>query len=320
MDQARTWEEFRDACSYSRIPAENMVWADVTGNIGYQAVAIVPIRPNWSGLVPVPGDGRYEWDGFLPIKALPQVLNPEKGYYVTANNYQFPPNYPFREAQHWTAADPYRAARISEFLASGRLHSVADMMQLQNDDLSLPARALIPLLRDTAIADTNVAKARDTLLAWNYVLDKQSIAAGIYEMWQRRIMTNTHDLVVPKEARELFTPLSMTKVIDWLQAPDGRFGEDPVAGREKLLTTSLAEALAQLRRMLGPDMGRWQYGQEKYHYALIHHPLTAALKPKVRSQFDLAPVPRGGDSYTVTATGGTDNQTARFFQNDCGYR
>jgi penicillin amidase len=310
MDQARTWEDFREACSYSRIPAENMVWADVTGTIGYQAVAIAPVRPNWSGLVPVPGDGRYEWDGFLPIKGLPHVVNPEKGYYVTANNYQFPPGYPFRGAQHWTAADPYRAARISEFLASGRLHSIADMMQLQNDNLSLPARSLVPLLRDAVVADTDVAKARDTLITWNYVLDKESVAAGIYEMWQRRIMANIRDLLVPKEARPIFTALSMTKVIDWLQTPDGRFGEDPVAGREKLLTTSLAEALAQLTKTLGPDMRKWQYGQEKYHYALIYHPLTAVLKPDLRSQFDVGPVPRGGDSYTVTATGSTDNQTA----------
>jgi penicillin G amidase len=92
MDQAKTWEEFLDACAYSRIPAENMVWADKEGNIGYQAVGIAPQRPNWSGLLPVPGDGRYEWDGFLPIKALPHVENPEKGFFNTSNNYLIPPD------------------------------------------------------------------------------------------------------------------------------------------------------------------------------------------------------------------------------------
>src|SRR5216684_801736 len=68
MDQARTWDEFVSACTFSRVPSENMVWADRQGNIGYQAVAITPLRPNWSGLVPVPGDGRYERNGYLPIK------------------------------------------------------------------------------------------------------------------------------------------------------------------------------------------------------------------------------------------------------------
>ena len=67
MDQAKTWEEFRDACNYSHIPGENMIWADKKGNIGWQAVGIAPLRRNFSGMVPVPGDGRYEWDGFLPI-------------------------------------------------------------------------------------------------------------------------------------------------------------------------------------------------------------------------------------------------------------
>ncbi len=110
MDQSHTWQEFLDACSYSRIPAENMVWADRDGNIGYQAVGIAPKRPNWSGLVPVPGDGRYEWDGFLPIKELPHVLNPEKGFYNTSNDYQIPPGWPYKDALHYVWADPYRGA------------------------------------------------------------------------------------------------------------------------------------------------------------------------------------------------------------------
>ena len=90
MDQAHSWREFAEACTYSRIPSENMVWADREGHIGYQAVAITPLRPNWSGLVPVPGDGRYEWNGYLPINALPHVADPDKGYVATANNYLFP--------------------------------------------------------------------------------------------------------------------------------------------------------------------------------------------------------------------------------------
>ena len=71
MDQAKTWEEFREACNYSHIPGENMVWADRKGNIGWQSVGIAPIRKNWSGLVPIPGDGRYEWSSYLEIKKKP---------------------------------------------------------------------------------------------------------------------------------------------------------------------------------------------------------------------------------------------------------
>jgi penicillin amidase len=310
MDQAKNWAEFRDACSYSRIPAENMVWADVSGTVGYQAVAITPIRHNFSGLVPVPGDGRYEWDGYLPIEALPHVENPAKGFFATANNYLFPLEYPYPDAQHHTGTDPYRVSRIHEWLSQGRLFTVSDMMQLQNDDLSIPARSLVPLLRDVAIADPAVAKARDLLTGWNAVLDKDSVPAGIYEMFQRRVLVNMRDLLVPREARDVFGNLSMKKIIDWLQAPDGHFGEQPVAGRDTVLVSSLEQAVAELTKKLGPDMTHWQYGQEQYHHALIHHPLSSAVKPDVRSVLDVGPAPRGGDSYTVTATGGTDNQTS----------
>ncbi|MFT5861801.1 MAG: penicillin amidase, partial [Flavobacteriales bacterium] len=98
MDQAKTWEEFRAACNYSHIPGENMVWADKKGNIGWQSVGIAPIRKNFSGLVPVPGDGRYEWDGYLPIIQKPNALNPPKGYIATANQNVTPDDY-----EHWNA-------------------------------------------------------------------------------------------------------------------------------------------------------------------------------------------------------------------------
>jgi penicillin amidase len=306
MDQAHSWDQFVEACNYSRIPAENMVWADVDGNIGYQAVGIAPQRPNWSGLVPVPGDGRYEWDGYLPIKALPHVLNPEKGFFNTSNNYLIPPGWPYKDALHYTWADAYRASSVAEFLGSGRLFSVSDMIQLQNNDLSIPARSLAPLLRELPVSSPASQQAESSLLRWNYVLDKDSVPAGIYEMWQRRLLANMRELMVPKEARPFIGMPELTKIIGWLQAPDGRFGSDPIAGRNALLAKSLDEAVAELSKRLGPEQDKWKLGA--YHHAVIHHPMTAALKPELRAKFDVGDLPRGGDSYTVTATGGADNQ------------
>jgi penicillin amidase len=309
MDQASTWEEFEQACTFSRLPAENMVWADRDGNIGYQAVAITPLRPNWSGLLPVPGDGRYEWNGYLPIAALPHVANPDKGYFVTANNYQFPPRYPYKEALHYTAADPYRAGRITELLSAARLNTVADMARLQNDDVSIPARSLVPLLRGVDV-DASAVRARDVLLAWNNSVDADSSAAGIYEMWQRRLLTNVRDLLVPKAAQPFVGTLSMKKVIDWLEAPDGRFGDDPTGVRDRLLARSLAEAVGELAKRFGVDPANWKWGQADYHHATIHHAMSAAAAPDVRARLDVGPAPRGGDSYTVSATGSADNQTS----------
>jgi penicillin amidase len=308
MNQAKNWLEFREACTYNRIPAENMVWAGVDGTIGYQAAGIQPLRPNWSGLVPVPGDGRYEWDRYLPIKELPHDVNPPQGFFVTANHYLFPDKYPFPAALHYTWADPYRADRITEVLSNGRAYSVADMIRLQNDDLSIPARILVPLLTGLPLTDPLALKARDLIVDWNYVLDRNSVPAGIYTMWQRRLQANVRDLPVPKEAQE-FVTLAMKKITDWLITPDGRFGADPVRGRNELLVHSFEEATAELARKLGPDVSRWQYGQEKYHHVLIHHPLSEAVPPELRSRLSVGPLPKGGDRYTVTATGDGDNQT-----------
>jgi penicillin amidase len=166
------------------MPAENMVWADRRGNIGWQAAGIQPLRRNWSGLLPVPGDGRYEWDGFLPINALPHEVNPQRGFIATANHYLFPNDYPWPEAMHYTWADPYRASRIVELLGSGRLFSIAETKQVQNDDLSLPARALVPLLRAVTVSG-EASKAKAMLDDWDYTLDRDSVPAGIYVMWQR---------------------------------------------------------------------------------------------------------------------------------------
>jgi penicillin G amidase len=101
---------------------------------------------------------------------------------------------------------------------------------------------------------------------------------------------------------------AMTKIVAWLQAPDGRFGPDPIAGRNALLMKSLDEAVAELTQRFGPEMEGWKLGA--YHRATIMHPLSTALKPEMRAKYDVGALPRGGDGYTVTATGGADNQTA----------
>ncbi len=306
MDQAKTWEEFRAACAYSLMPAENMVWVDKQRNIGYQAVGIAPRRANWSGLLPVPGDGRYEWNGFLPIPELPHVANPDKGFFNTSNNYLIPPGWPHKDALHYTWADPYRADSVEQFLRSGRMFTVSDMMQLQNSVFSIPARELVPLLRVVPAQNPVAEEARQRLLHWDFNLDKDSVAAGIYELWQRRLQADVRNKFVPTEAQVLTSVPPLSRVIQILETPDGRFGADPLAGRDDQLLRSLDEAVADLTKRLGPDMNQWKLGA--YHHALIYHPMTDALRPEDRARFDVGDLPRGGDANTVDATGDTDNQ------------
>ena len=310
MNQATSWEEFKAACTFSNMPSENMVWVDRKGNIGWQAAGIQPIRRNWSGVLPVPGDGRYEWDGFLPIASLPSELNPDRGFIATANNYLLPENYPYKDLLHVQWSDAFRASRIAEVLGSGRMFNVGEMMRLQNDDLSIIARVLTPMLRNVTLSNPSSARARDLLTRWDFVLDKDSIEAGIYEMWQRRLLVNAREVVVPAPIAKAagVNIISTRKVIDRLLSPDGRFGADAVAGRDALLAKSLDEAIAELTKRFGADMQAWKYGQDKYHHALLTHPLSEAVNAATQAKLSVGPLPRGGDGSTVSATGGADNQ------------
>lgn len=310
MNQARNWEEFREACTYSHIPGENMVWIDRSGDIGWQAVGIAPIRRSWSGLVPVPGDGRYEWDGYLPIEQLPHVLNPPEGYFATANNDLVPRDYPHRDAVGWEWSDPYRWARANEVLASGRKLGMADMIRLQTDVLSIPARTLVPMLGVVTGADGETERARRVLLDWDFRLEPGSVAAGIYVAWEGRLRRNVSELVMSELERELLPSPSLRQVIGWLEAPDGAFGVAPVEGRNALLARSLEEAVGDLRRKLGPDMTEWRYGQEEYKHVTIRHPLSAVVSPGVRGRLDVGTLPRGGYANTLQATSGSDNQAS----------
>ena len=309
MDQARSWQEFRDASSYSHLPGENMVWADTAGNIGWQAVGVAPLRSNWSGLVPVPGDGRYEWDGYLPIPDLPHALNPDRGFIATANENQVDATYAHRRAIGWTWAASYRGDRVDEVLTSGRRLTLMDMMRLQHDELSIPARTLVPMLAPIEIDDAPTRSARDRLLEWDHVLDRASVEAGIYVAWERRLAEETRNSIVPDAVRQ-HIDVPLPSVIDWLITPDGRFGPDPVAGRDSVLIRAFRGALDDLRRDVGPDDDDWIYGQTRYKHALIRHPMSNAVADSLRARLDVGPVPRGGYGNTVNATGNGDNQTS----------
>ena len=306
MDQAKSWEEFREACSYSRAPSENMVWADLEGNIGWQAVGIVPLRPNWNGLLPVPGDGRFEWDGYLPIEQLPHVFNPPQGFWATANQENLPADYPYPISYFWI--EPYRFARAQEVLASGRQFTTMDMMRLQNDELSIPARTLVPLLSGLHSDQPPVRQALETLRAWDYILAKDSVAAGIYAAWQERLWKNFLDRSVPPALHEHFPDIVLQPVINSLLAPDERYGDDPTAGRDQFVLTSLEQAVQSLTERFGPEPQAWAYGQAEYHHILMPHPLGKAVNSDYAERFEIGPIARGGDNFTLN---NTDNSAAQ---------
>jgi penicillin G amidase len=308
MDQAKSWPEFQEACFKNRTPSLNMLWADRKGDIGWQTTGLVPNRRNWPGLLPVPGDGKREWSGTLPASELPSLLNPESGFIATANQNNIPEGYPHQLGFLW--ADPFRFLRISEVLGSGRTTSLSDMMNLQQDVLSLPARRLVPLLRDRPASTPLVQKAMEMLKAWDFVLSPESGAAAVYVAWERAVLDNLKNALLPEAVRPVLRQLPLLKAIRWLEAPDTRLGPFPEAERDRLLIYSLEHAVELLVKTFGPDPVRWRYGDSRFHHVRICHPLSDALKEDLRLQFDLGPLPRGGNGETVNNTSDADNQAS----------
>lgn len=272
MNQAKSWAEFRRACLYSRVPGENMVWADPRGTIGWQAVGLAPVRRNWTGLVPVPGDGRFEWAGYLPIAQLPHSKNPPSGYIVTANNNLTPPAHPHRNAIGWVWAGPSRAQRIEEVLGNGQRKTLPDFMRLQADYVALPARTLVPLLEPLASEDVPTEQALTYLRKWNYELAPSSVAASIYVGFEAQLRRAFADLAIPADARPYLRSIPTKRLLDWAVTPQLAINR-PIS-RDSLLLACLTRSVADLTQRLGPEMETWAWGQRTNKHATLTHALS----------------------------------------------
>ena len=308
MDQAQNWEEFRDACNYSHIPGENMIWADKNGTIGWQAVGIAPVRNHSSGLVPVPGDGSYDWDGYLPIIQKPNELNPKSGFIATANQNVTPEDY-----KHWNAigfswSDPYRGDRVNEFLESKNHLNMEDMRRLQTDVASLPARTLIPLLLELPL-DPQLAQLQNKFSNWDQRLEPTSIEAGIYVAWEDEIQRLAHEKFVPENVKKHLGKLQLKRILDWIQKPkDSPFKSD--SSRNSFLMEAFKNAVGNLKKSLGEEPLQWQYGQETYKHSSITHALGAVASSQYAKKLNLPSLPRGGNAYTPGSTGSNKRQSS----------
>jgi penicillin G amidase len=303
LNRVKNWNEFLKAMERWKVPSENLVYADVDGNIGWAAAGMAPIRKGWSGLLPVPGaEGKYEWQGFLPVSELPQSFNPSKHFIATANHNILPPGYKQELGYEW--ADPIRFWRISEALSSAKgKFNVTDFEKLQHDEVSLPARELTAVLREAKGAKPELRPFVEMLTGWDCNLGKDSAAAALFEIWLSKLTPAVFKRHVPEAAwRAVAGRISPLKTIDALKNPSPRWfgGEDARGGRDAILLTSLEEAVKEARERLGNDPSSWRWG--KLHVAPFTHALSTNAERL--ALFNLPSVERSGDGNTVNSTGG----------------
>jgi penicillin amidase len=170
VDMAQNWEEFRKAFSQLDAPGQNVVYADVDGNIGYQATGHVPIRAAGDGSLPVSGaDDAHEWTGYIPFDKLPSIYNPPSGVIATANGRITPDGYPYSISAHWEA--PWRVERIYHVLESGRKFGPLDMLALENDIHSendlFAAERFVYAVDHAAKPSTRARQAAELMRNWD---------------------------------------------------------------------------------------------------------------------------------------------------------
>jgi penicillin amidase len=302
---AKNWQQFLSAMDRFQAPSENQIYADIQGNIGWIPAGMTPRRDNWDGLLPVPGDGRYEW-GFFARKDLPIEFNPKRGWFASANEMNLPPDYPVAQRRigfEW--ADPSRMQRISEVLGRDDKISLADAMDLQVDDTSMLARRVISLarnLRAPAGTPRNVLDALELVRKWDAKLDVDSPEAALFEIWiGRHLGRATIAVASPEAARKMIGNGDPGAVLDLIENPDTRLGSNPAAMRDSILINSLAEAVREAEGLLGVDQKGWAWG--KLHQAEFIHNLTPLAEQPLKDQMRVGPLAMGGSGSTPRAAG-----------------
>jgi len=300
MMRMRDKDSFLASVAHWHSPSANHVYADTGGDILWCVSGAAPVRPNWDGLFPVPGDGRFEWRGFLEGGLMPRVVNPASGYVASANAYNLPDGYPHAIGYEWI--EKSRAVRIHSVLSQAASHSLDDAKRLQADVLSQPALRMKQLLASVA-PDQGSEDALNLLACWDCRLEVGSAAAALFEVWwSRHLKPGLFARFVPEEdLRAFLVPGDVEGILRAFEYPDDRFGDDPASGRDALLRQTLKEAWADCANRMSEDPSGWAWG--RLHHAFFEHALSFRGDAIGRFAPDIGPFPHGGSASTPMHTG-----------------
>lgn len=305
--KARNVFEFRDALRYWDIPIQNWVVADREGNIGYFPFGRIPKRIGWDGSVPVEGwSGRYEWDGYIPYEEIPQIVNPESGIIITANNKVVEParyKYPFT----LDAMPGYRAERIGDLINNLKNVNVKSLQKIQMDVYSKQAEYIMPVIKD-ALSKGRFRgleeEALKILMEWNMFADADSVGASLFFIIHRNIfeMTLRDDLSAVLYNLILNSPYSHGFFdVFIVEKGDSKLWDikvtEKVEKRDDIIAMSFIKTVSQLRERFGDNVSEWRWGN--LHRILFAHPLGA--DSRVRKTFNVGGIPTSGARETVKA-------------------
>ena len=306
LNTASNWTDFRAAAALFDVPSQNLTYADVDGNIGYQAPGLIPIRTAGDGTLPVPGwTSAYGWSGYLPFDQLPYSYNPPSGFIVTANNAAVDAAYPAMITKDWDLG--YRAAqittRLQTLLDSGMPVTTADMSSIQADNYSAAAATLVPVLQKLAVTPTT-ADAVALFTDWDYNLDADSPAAAYFSIVWRNLLADVF-ATLPDGTALTGGDRSIAVVAALLDTPANPWWtseELGTVGRDKTLTRVLERASAEGAKLMGPNTARWTWGSI-HTLELTNASFGESGIGPIEWLFNRGPYPVAGGSSVVNAVG-----------------
>ncbi len=280
LNRAKNWDDFRDAVKTFKAVSQNIIYADVAGNIGLQTCAGVPMREG-SGIEVYPGEtSKFDWTGLVPFEELPFEFNPERGYVSSANNKTAPENYP-HYISHWFAI-PNRIDRIREMLDEKEKFGIDDFEKMHSDFKSKKAEKMTPEFLIALQTETNwnvtQTDALELLKNWDFVLSRESQAASVFEILYRKTIENFMKDDVSDENFEALKGQRMlleNLMLNILPEKTSMWIDDKstteIETFNDIVIRSFKETVTDLTSELGTDTKSWNWG--KIHTFTINHPL-----------------------------------------------
>ncbi|MGH8824131.1 MAG: penicillin acylase family protein [Jiangellaceae bacterium] len=308
LNAAGDWDGFRHAASLFEVPAQNLVYADVDGNIGYQAPGRIPIRRSGDGRWPVPGwTEAYEWAGDIPFAALPSVIDPDEGFLVTANQPVTSEAYPFLLTHDFDYGQ--RAQRIRELVEEAGPLDAEAMIEIQMDSRSSNAEMLVPLLLEIDGLGDYYGDGLDLLREWDYTQPPDSAAAAYFNaVWLNLLALTFHD-DLPEDRWPGGGGRWFEVVRHLLDSPEDPFWddvttEDVVETRDTILEQAVRDGRDEMTQRQGKDPSGWTWG--RLHALTLTDQTfgTSGIGP-IEAMVNRGPVDVGGGESIVQATGWT---------------
>lgn len=307
FNKARNWLEFRQAAQAFAVPAQNLIYADVDGNIAYQMPGNIPMRANGDGRLPVAGwTDEYEWMGYIPFEKLPYTLNPPQGYIVTANNRVPPSSYPYLITTDWDYG--FRAQRIVEMIEKGpQKIDLATMQKMQGDSYDASSAFILPILLQIPLDEANLQSARQLLQNWDGQASLDSPAAALYAAFWKHLLLLTFGDDLPEDRPPKGGDRYFEILRQLVEQPDSSWWDDQNTpekreNRDEIFQRAFAAAVQELQKTLGKDPLAWRWGN--LHTATFRHATfgQSGIAP-LEALFNRGPFPTGGGASIVNATG-----------------